>query len=201
MICAADMRVLFGTCVLLIATSVMFSPFVKNEYTDFFGYLTNSMLYFVHLPLFTIVLLAYRRTPSSVLYCFPNCAAIAVGVWLGVQYILLFQESSGTLHLLTQGGAVNPGVGVVGNEIMHTLPVMLYGWIAFMEHDRLCSLEHKTGMIDVLTPLLIASVFFTLNDKIDDFYKVTNTHVVIGASVVAVSTCITSVMIKKYFTI
>lgn len=179
----------------------MFSPFVKKQYADFFGYLTNSLVYFVHLPLFTIILLSYEKTPLHVLRYFPNCASFAVGVWIGVQYILIFQESTGTLHLLTMGGAITPGIGVVGNEILHTLPVMLYVWIAFSQHDALCGLQHQIKIFDIMLPLAVASIFFTLNDKIDEFYKLSNNHVIIAAIVVAMVTCITTVMIKKYFTI
>lgn len=195
------MQVLFGICVLVLASAVMFSPFVKNEYADFFGYLTNSLIYFVHLPFFTVVLLAYKRAPLRMLCYFPNCAAMAVAVWLGVQYILVCQESNGTLHLLTMGGAVKPGVGVVGNEIMHTLPVILYAWVAFVEHDSLCGLRHRIKIFDVLLPLVVGSVFFTLNPEIDEFYKLSTIHVIVTSIVVATSTYTTTVMIKKYFTI
>jgi hypothetical protein len=195
------MRGLFGICLLVLASAVMFSPFVKNEYADFFGYLTNSLVYFVHLPFFTVVLLAYNRTPKQILRYFPNCAAMAIGVWLGVQCILLCQQSNGTLHLLTMGGAVGVGVGVVGNEIIHTLPVIMYTWIAFVEHDSLCNSEHKIVAFDVLLPLVIGSIFFTLNEEIDEYYKLSSTGVIVSASVVVASSCITTIMIKKNITI
>ena len=193
------MRSTLLVCFCLIASGVLLQPFFRGSYGDFFGYLTNSILYFAHLPFITVVLLsAPNQIPRSVIRHFPIMSALSFGVWVGVQCIFLLQTNNGTYNLLTMKEAVPLGIGVIYNEVVHTLPVGAYIHIYISD----CSQIHKTVETkwqweDLLTPIIIGAVFMTLNADIDEFYQLSQQNVWIAGGTSLAATLFSAVIIRR----
>ncbi|MBE35305.1 MAG: hypothetical protein CMI16_07085 [Opitutaceae bacterium] len=193
------MRGFLLVCFCATASCVLLQPFLKKAYSDFFGYLTNSIIYFVHLPFVTVVLLSeVGRVPTSVLAYFPVVVATSVGVWVGVQCMLLLQTNEATYALLTMKESVPLGVGVVYNEIVHTLPVATYALVYMTDGEAVrAAVAPRWQYVDLLGPLAITALFATLNPNIDTFYKLNRTAVWLVGCASLVATLLAAAAVRR----
>lgn len=189
--------VTFG-CFCVIASCVLIQIFLKSEYVDFFGYLTNTIIYFVHLPFITVVLLSdTNQIPRSVVRYYPIVVALGIGVWFGVQCICILQTNDATYDLLTMKESVSLGIGVVYNEIVHTLPVVTYALVYMTNSDQICAVITKQlQWIDVVVPTLVTVLFSTLNPNIDAFYRLNRQGVWIAGGTSLVTSLLSVVIVR-----